>query len=61
VYFSVLIWFPFILIFSILPPNTLIKQDLIYYEAYDFMSTAVFWLTPIVSAVAAVLPTIMWR
>jgi len=60
-YLSVLIWFPFIIILSLIPANSVVQADLAYWQAFNFMSTAVYWFTPIVTAVAAILPTAVWR
>jgi len=60
-YVSIFFWYLFLVVYTLIPDNQLISNNYLYWSVYDCMSTAVFWLAPLVTAAACNVPDLAYK
>jgi magnesium-transporting ATPase (P-type) len=60
-YFSLLLWYGFLLIYGLIPPNSILSGSDLWWKPYNFMATAWFWLTPILTTAACCFPDLAYK
>eukprot|EP00005_Dracoamoeba_jomungandri_P010597 CAMPEP_0174264884 /NCGR_PEP_ID=MMETSP0439-20130205/24372_1 /TAXON_ID=0 /ORGANISM="Stereomyxa ramosa, Strain Chinc5" /LENGTH=1290 /DNA_ID=CAMNT_0015351035 /DNA_START=137 /DNA_END=4006 /DNA_ORIENTATION=+ len=59
-YFSIAVWFLFILVYPLIEENSIITPNDLYYLSFSFMQTAAFWFNPIVATAMCLVPDIAY-
>lgn len=60
-YFSVFLWYAFLLIYGLIPPNSVLSGSDLWWKPYNFMALAWFWLTPILTTAACCFPDLAYK
>jgi phospholipid-transporting ATPase len=60
-YFSVFLWYAFLLIYGLIPPNSILSGSDLWWKPYNFMGTAWFWLTPLLTTATCCMPDLAWK
>lgn len=60
-YFSVFLWYAFLLIYGLIPPNSVLSGSDLWWKPYNFMGTAWFWLTPLLTTATCCMPDLAWK
>jgi hypothetical protein len=60
-YFSVVIWFVWILVYEFVTPNEIITVNTLYWYVYEYMTSAVFWFNPLLAVSVCMLPELFYK
>jgi len=60
-WFSLFLWYAFLLIYGVIPPNSILSGTDLWWTPYQFFTSAWFWLTPIVTVAVCNLPDVAYK